>query len=633
MKHWRRHLALVPCTAVLGASLWSQTQPAASATAPAKTTQAKAEKPLKISRHNRHEAEKIFRDGTQAITRNDPQTAEKDFLRAHELDPVNERYPLSAEIARQFVVTQMVEKASRARLMGHTDQARAALAEAVKLDPGNPVVMQHVNELADEAAASVTPEFKEKDNEAAPPVLLSPEPARRSFHVRTDEQSLIRQVLNAYGIQASLDPSVKSRVVRFDLDDVVYAQAAKALSLATGTFMAPLDPVHVIVAADTKENRDKYESQAMETVYFPGLTSTELNEMGNVARNVFGAEHGQVQASLGTMTIRAPAATLDALNQTYTELLAGRSEVSVDVRIFEIDRSHEKNIGVLLPNSTTVFNIPSELNGILASNSSLVQEIISSGLANAGDTEAIVAALIAAGALTGTVFNNPFATFGGGLTLTGVQVNSASANLLLNASEVRSIDQLQLRVQDQEEATIKSGERYPIITSSYSSLSGSSLSSGLGSSLLSSLGLGGSSTLGSSSNPIIPQVQYQDLGLTLTVKPHVEGDHDVSMNLSLKLDSLEGTTINNLPVLDNRQYQGIVSLKPGDSAMVASSISKTESLEISGIPGLSDIPGLHDATNKDDTVDTTELVIILTPHIVRVAHEETAGKMMMMPMR
>jgi general secretion pathway protein D len=664
MKRWQR-LLLILCAAAPGTGGWAQASQTASPTAPSTTPsqtqsgaqtqpataqpawlssalaqaappvpgapqQKPAEKPKKISRHDRHEAEKSFREGTDAIVKNDPATAQKDFARAHELDPGDKRYPLSTEVARQFVITQMVQKAVKAKLLGHADEARSTLAEALKLDPGNTMVMQHIGELADEARAA-QPEIAENEGDLAAPIALAPVKAQRSFHVRTDEQSLLRLVLNGYGIQATLDPSVKSQTVRFDADDVDFAQAANMVKLATNTFFVPLDPIHVVVAADTKENRTKYERQVMETIYFPGMSAEELTEMGNVARNIYGAEHGQVQASHNTMMIRAPEPTLAALNQTYTELLAGRSEVMLEVYLYEVDRSHEKNIGVMLPNSTMVFNVPSELNSVISSNSSLIQQVIASGLANAGDTDAIVAALIAAGALSGTVFNSPFGVFGGGLTLTGVEVNSATANLLLNTSMAESIDQVELRAEDQQEATLKTGEKYPIITSSFSSLTPTSSLGGLGgaaSSLLSGLGLGSSA---SAANQTIPQVQYQDLGLTLKIKPHVESEKELGLNVNLELDSLQGSMINDIPVLNNRQYTGFVSLRPGDSALIMSAISKMESHDITGIPGLGDIPGLGGTTNSDDTVDTTELVIVITPHIVRIAHREVAGKMMLLP--
>jgi Flp pilus assembly secretin CpaC len=111
----------------------------------------------------------------------------------------------------------------------------------------------------------------------------------------------------------------------------------------------------------------------------------------------------------------------------------------------------------------------------------------------------------------------------------------------------------------------------------------------------------------------------------------VESRSEISLKLDLKLDSLQGSVINDIPVLNNRQYQGTVALHPGDSALIMSAISKTESLELTGIPGLSDLPGLGGTTNRDDTVDTTEPAIVITPHIVRLAHPQEAGKMLLLP--
>jgi type II secretory pathway component GspD/PulD (secretin) len=276
--------------------------------------------------------------------------------------------------------------------------------------------------------------------------------------------------------------------------------------------------------------------------------------------------------------------------------------------MYEIDKTKATNIGVVLPSSTTLFDVPSEVNSILTNNASLVKQLLASDPSLAGNYPAILAALIASGTLTGTVFNSPFAVFGGGLTEMGLDLSGVNINMLLNSSDSRSFDQLQVRVLDQEEATIRSGERYPIMTSSYSSLVGSS-----------------------SSAPTIPQIQYQDLGLTLKVKPHFEGDDAVSLNLNLKLNSLAGSTINNIPVLNNREYAGIVSLRFGDSALVVSSMSKQDSLEITGVPGLSDIPGFQNATNRQDTTDSMELAIVITPHLVRLTHRRTAEPILLLP--
>ena len=190
----------------------------------------------------------------------------------------------------------------------------------------------------------------------------------------------------------------------------------------------------------------------------------------------------------------------------------------------------------------------------------------------------------------------------------GLDLSGLSINMLLNSSDVRSLNQLQLRVLDQEEATIRSGERYPIMTSSFSGLSGSS-----------------------SSNGTIPQFQYQDLGLTLKVTPHVESSNEVSLSLDMTISSLAGASLNNIPILANRQYSGVVSLRLGDTAILVSDLSKQESLDITGVPGLSDLPGFSGATNRQDTKDIMELAIEITPHLVRLAHQETEGSMLLLP--
>ena len=459
------------------------------------------------------------------------------------------------------------------------------------------------------AGVSPTPSVSHTDaREASEPVALTPQDGQHSFHLRADKRNLILQVLSAFGTQTTLDQSVNAQYIHFDTDEVDYEQATELLKLATGTFFVPLDPKTVMVVADTHENRAKFQHRAMKTFYFPGLGSKELTDMGNIARNVIGAEQSVMEASRGTLTVRAPEPELDALDETYAELLTGRSVVQLEIRLYEIDKTKATNVGVVLPASTTLFNVPSEINSILQNNSSLVDQLLKEYPSLAGNPEAILAALIASGALTGTVFNTPFALFGGGLTEMGLDLSGVSINMLLNSSDARSLNQLELRVLDQEEATFRSGGRYPIMTSSFSSLSGSSSPKGA-----------------------IPQFQYEDLGLTLKVTPRVELSNEVSLSLDMMVSSLAGASLNNIPILANRQYSGVVSLRLGDTATLVTDLSKQDSLDITGVPGLSDLPGFSGTTNRQDTKDIMELVIEITPHLVREAHQEATGPILLLP--
>ena len=585
------------------------------------------------SARERRDAEKVYLSGAKALEDQDFTTALKDFDTAVSLVPANAQYAAAREIARQHQATALVQAADKAKVLGHADESESDLRQAFALDPTSPMVAQHIDEIT-QGAVSEPATMPEEDVKAGPPIELTPTLVRHSFHLHTSANDMLRQVLTAYGIAPTFDSSVKSETVRLDLEDVDFNQAARAAKLVTNTFFVPLDPQRVLVAQDTKENRTKYQRLAVETVYFPGLTSTEITEMGNVARNIFEAQQATVSAGNATLTVRAPVDKLAALNSTLAEMLDGRSEVQLDLRLYSMDRTRMQNIGVQLPQTYTVFNVESQVNSLLSNNQALVQQIISSGLASAGDYAAIAAILISSGAVSGSILSQGFGTFGGGLTLTGVTINPATANLALNSAETRILDSITLRLLDQEESTIRSGTRYPIITSSYSSIAGTSLSiPGLSSAGISSelngLGVGAGGL--ASSAQVIPQVQYQDLGLTLKVKPMIQKDRDVSLNIDLKITSLAGSMLNNIPVLDNQEYKAITTLKLGESALVVSSLSKQQSKAVTGVPGLSDLPGFQSTTNNQTENDVSELVIVITPHVIREAHHQEAGRMILLP--
>jgi general secretion pathway protein D len=577
-------------------------------------------------------AEKYYALGVRAMDKGDAAAAEKAFAKATKADPSNPDYSLDLQIARQHGITRLVQDADKARILGQSEVARAKLAEALALDPKNPVVSQHIDDLASLSGTAPA----DDDNitaTIAPPIELAPTPGKHSFHLKSSEQEILRRVLDAYGIRMVADDSLGTLTVRFDADDIDYAQAASMVTLVTNSLIVPLDPVRALVAKDTKENRTKYDRLSLETIRLPGLTATEFSDIGNLARNVLGITQTAVQPDRGTLTVRAPVANLVALNKTLVDLLDGKSEVLLDVKIYEVEDTRTRLYGIQPPQTTTVFNVPTELNSVISQNSTLVQQIISSGLASAGDFAAIAAILIASGEVTSSILSQPFATFGNGLTLTGLTSNGITGNLSLNAADTRSLDQIQLRLDDNAEGTIRSGTRYPITTSSYSSIASTSVSipgitsAGL-SGILGSLGINASSL--STAQPI-PQVQYEDLGLIFKVTPRVERNDDVTLKLDLKILALQGASLNGLPVLTNRSYTADIHLLNGASALVVGNLSRQESNAVSGTPGLSELPGFAALSSTSKEYDVSNLAILVTPHILRKRHSGNMGPVIPLP--
>jgi general secretion pathway protein D len=153
------------------------------------------------------------------------------------------------------------------------------------------------------------------------------------------------------------------------------------------------------------------------------------------------------------------------------------------------------------------------------------------------------------------------------------------------------------------DATFHLGERFPIMNASYAPIYNSPQISQV---------LGNQSYI-----PPFPSVSYEDLGLNVKAKPIVHGDGSISVQLELQVRSLTGQSDNGVPVISNREYKGSVTLKDGEPAFIAGEISKTDTLSMSGIPGLGAIPGLNQAmVNNTKKEEDDELMIAITPHVL-----------------
>jgi general secretion pathway protein D len=583
-------------------------QPAATETSPAAQPR---------ERDRRHAA-KIYLAASKLFMDEHFEEALEDYDEAAKLDPTNPDYGLAAGVARSHAVTALIQTAAKDRLRGDAAAVRAALVHALELDPKNIEATQHLYELSDDAVSGQPrPLYEQAAGALGEAPQLAPSAGVRSFHLRNGQRQTIQQVFKAFGIDAATDDSIQFTPVRFDIDNATFEQAARALCLVTNSFYVTLDAHRVLVARDTRTNRQEFTRQEMETIYLSGLKTDEMTEVSNLAKQVFSVQQAVLQPSAGTITIRAPRETMDAFNATLRGLIDGHDQVLLDIKLIQIAHTSDRNTGVTPPQTFSAFNVYTEEQSILNANQSLVQQIISSGLASPGDTLAILGILLASGQVSSSVFQNGVALFGGGLTQSALAPGGATADFNLNSSDSRELDQIQLRLSNDEPGTLKVGERYPIQTSSFSSLSASvpnipglnaaGASGGL-SSLLSSLEGG---------VPSVPQVEYQDLGLNLKATADVMRNNDVALTLDMQITALSGGSIDGNPILNNRSYSGVVTIKDGSAMVVASELDKSESSAISGTPGLSEIPGMNNLTGKDVQKNYATLLIIVTPHVIR----------------
>ena len=172
---------------------------------------------------------------------------------------------------------------------------------------------------------------------------------------------------------------------------------------------------------------------------------------------------------------------------------------------------------------------------------------------------------------------------------------SPSVNINEQFSDVNVLANPRIRVRNREKAKINVGDRVPVITS----------------------------TTSSSTPPVTTEtVQYIDTGIKLEVEPNIYLEGDVSIKVSLEVNSLgtQTTTLRGSVVYQTgtRTATTLLRLKDGETQLLAGLINDEDRSSINGLPGLAALPligrlfGSH-----QDSRQKTEVVLSITPHIVR----------------
>jgi general secretion pathway protein D len=554
------------------------------------------------------------------VTKQEMKEAREEFVRGVKLqdqkrleeaftafDDASRKVPQNVQFlaARELVKAQLVfNHVERGNALMREDSPVLAAGEfraALDLDPDNV--------FAEERLQEATRKPKLKSSTAGPmdqfasEIHVEPKKDQASFHFRGDTRGLYNELASAYGLTVQFDDSVQTKQVRFTMENVDFFTALKLAGEVSKTMWAPLGPHQLFIAADNPENHKQFDHMSLETfVLPPHSTPQEANDFTTTLRNIFDLRFITTGQTEGTVEIRAPEHTLNACGKLLAQLSNERPQVMLNVKVLEIDHQLTRAIGVHVPQTFNLYNIPAvALAGIAGLGGQniqqLINQLISSGGINQAGSSALSGLLSQLQGQGNGVFSQPLATFGGGLTFMGVSLDHLTTTLSLNESWVRGLEDMNVRASQNNDTTFHVGERYPIMNASYAPIYNSPQIS---------------QVLGNQSYQApFPSVSYEDLGLNLKAKPTIHGDDSVSLQLDLEVRSLTGESNDGIPVISNKEYKGSITLKNGEPAVVAGEVSRSDMFSIAGVPGF----GMLLATNTK-TTDDDELMIVITPQIV-----------------
>jgi pilus assembly protein CpaC len=142
---------------------------------------------------------------------------------------------------------------------------------------------------------------------------------------------------------------------------------------------------------------------------------------------------------------------------------------------------------------------------------------------------------------------------------------------------------------------------------------------------------------GSGANSAVTVI-YKEFGIKLTFTPTIAGDIirlKVAPEVST-LDFANGITLQGfrVPALATRKASTTVELRDGQSFAIAGLLNNLTQEDASGIPGLSSIPILGNLfKSKADRAERTELMVLITPRLVRALEPDEVPPLPTLPRR
>lgn len=179
---------------------------------------------------------------------------------------------------------------------------------------------------------------------------------------------------------------------------------------------------------------------------------------------------------------------------------------------------------------------------------------------------------------------------------------AGSLNALNAITDVNVISSPSLTVADNKTATLQVGDQVPIITQS------------------------AQSTITNDSQ-IVNSVSYRDTGVILSITPRINQSGRVLLDIEQEVSSVVPTTSSgiNSPTIRQRKVRTTVMVNDGEGLALGGMMQTNKSVTKTQVPIIGDVPLLGNAfRQKDNQIAKTELIIIITPHVIRNLDEARA---------
>jgi general secretion pathway protein D len=553
---------------------------------------------------------RAYRQGNNAVRAGDLDQAVAYFRTAVAAAPDNPNYKIALERALLAASRAHFDKA---RAFEEQDQLEAARSEyrlASEYDPTNrqaAAKVMSIDQTIRERIEAARPRpaidlLREQARAASAPPMLNPA-SREPLIVRFTNANL-RDVLNSIGnitgINVTYDREVPERAVTVDLQGVTLEQALNQLMTMNQLSYKVLNERSIFVFPDTQPKHAQYDDQAIQTFYLSHVDAADMSQLISTIIRV--PQQGvqpiiQFNKAANTLMVRATTSIMQIIEKVIEQNDKPRAEIVLDVEILEVNRSKAKQYGLNL----SEYAVGTILSPEVSPSGSISQTPSTTGGTPTTTTTNTGQSTSPSGVAPPPPFNLNTISQGVSTSDFYLAIPTALVRFLESDTNTKLIAKPQLRGAEGTKMTLKLGDSIPVIQTSYTPLA----------------------TGGAGVNPL-SSYNYRDVGVTIDATPvRVTLDGDIILDIVIAADSL-GTNISvagiSVPSFGQRSVTTRLRLRDGESNLLAGLLREDERKSLQGFPGAIHVPILQQLFSSNDAeIRTTDIVMLLTPHIIRTS--------------
>jgi general secretion pathway protein D len=314
-----------------------------------------------------------------------------------------------------------------------------------------------------------------------------------------------------------------------------------------------LNPNTVLIYPNSPAKAQAYRELTVKSFY---LANADVKQTAQMVRSLVKTRDIFVDEKLNLLVVRDTPEAIRMVEKLIASHDLGDAEVMLEVEVLEVGHNQLAQIGVTWPQSASL---------------------------------SVIGAAGIPGQVTGTEAK--------GLNSGNFRVNVSDPLIALNlrqqAGRTNVLANPRIRVKNKEKARIHIGDKVPVIT-----------------------------TTAGATGFVSESVNYLDVGLKLEVEPLVSLEDDVGIKVGLEVSNISSEVKTSSGTIayqvGTRNANTTLRLRDGETQVLAGLISEEDRRSAEKVPGLSRLPVIGRLfSNNRDTVNKTEIVLLITPRVIR----------------